>query len=207
MEFSIGIITFIYNLAIVQHGFGEIGLASYLVIGYLMLIIIRIFLGLAEGLQPLFSYFLGASKSRKRLSLCFFSTKVFRAAGIVSYFLVVSFSGHFYLLFNPDDSALVSFSQSKSLIYFISCIFAGYNIFMISYWQSIQLLRTAMLISLLRSVLLPPLFILILPAILSSNSIWFCLPASEAVTACVAFFLHQKSSENKSGQFLSRGTV
>ena len=33
MEFTIGIITFIYNSAIVRHGYGELGLAAYLVIG------------------------------------------------------------------------------------------------------------------------------------------------------------------------------
>ena len=45
MEFTIGIITFVYNFAIVHYGFGEIGLAAYLVIGYLMLIILTLFLG------------------------------------------------------------------------------------------------------------------------------------------------------------------
>ena len=51
MEFTISIITFIYNSAIVRHGYGELGLAAYLVIGYLMLIILTVFLGMAEGLQ------------------------------------------------------------------------------------------------------------------------------------------------------------
>ena len=37
MEFTIGIVTFVYNFAITRYGYGEIGLAAYLVIGYLML--------------------------------------------------------------------------------------------------------------------------------------------------------------------------
>ena len=55
MEFTIGMVTFIYNFAIKYFGFGEIGLAAYLVIGYLMLILLTIFLGMAEGLKPVFS--------------------------------------------------------------------------------------------------------------------------------------------------------
>lgn len=47
MEFTIGIITFVYNAAIVRCGYGELGLAAYLVIGYLMLIILTLFLGMA----------------------------------------------------------------------------------------------------------------------------------------------------------------
>ena len=57
MEFTIGIITFVYNTAIARCGYGETGLAAYLIIGYLMLIILTIFLGMSEGLQPVFSYF------------------------------------------------------------------------------------------------------------------------------------------------------
>lgn len=52
MEFTIGIITFVYNAAIVRCGYGELGLAAYLVIGYLMLIILTFFLGMAEGCSP-----------------------------------------------------------------------------------------------------------------------------------------------------------
>ena len=48
MEFTIGMATFIYNFAIKYFGFGEIGLAAYLVIGYLMLILLTIFLGMAK---------------------------------------------------------------------------------------------------------------------------------------------------------------
>lgn len=64
MEFTIGIVTFVYNFAIVKHGYGKIGLAAYLVIGYLMLMlmILTLFLGMAEGLQPVFSYFAGVGE-------------------------------------------------------------------------------------------------------------------------------------------------
>ena len=65
MEFTIGIITFMYNFAIVRNGYGELGLAAYLVIGYLMLIVLTLFLGLSEGLQPVFSYFAGTGEGER----------------------------------------------------------------------------------------------------------------------------------------------
>ena len=72
MEFTIGIITFVYNFAIVHYGFGEIGLAAYLVIGYLMLIILTLFLGMAQGLQPIFSYFMGTGEESGAKRFCTF---------------------------------------------------------------------------------------------------------------------------------------
>ena len=73
MEFTIGIITFVYNFAIVHYGFGEIGLAAYLVIGYLMLIILTLFLdgsGLAANLQLLYGN--GRGKAEQSASALFY---------------------------------------------------------------------------------------------------------------------------------------
>ena len=98
MEFTIGMVSFIYNFAIRYFGFGEIGLAAYLVIGYLMLILLTIFLGMAEGLQPVFSYFMAIGAEKKNRDMRQFSTGIFLGAGIVSYGLIVLFSGNFFSL-------------------------------------------------------------------------------------------------------------
>ena len=118
MEFTIGIITFVYNFAIVHYGFGEIGLAAYLVIGYLMLIILTLFLGMAQGLQPIFSYFMGTGEEKRSKALLHFSIKIFLVVGIICYLLIVFFSRGFYTIFNPGDIELINFMESKSLPYF-----------------------------------------------------------------------------------------
>lgn len=133
MEFTIGIITFVYNFAIVHYGFGEIGLAAYLVIGYLMLIILTLFLGMAQGLQPVFSYFMGTGEEKRSKSLLGFSIKAFLAIGVLCYVLIVFFSRGFFTIFNPGDIELINFMESKSLPYFSGFFLAGFNILMISY--------------------------------------------------------------------------
>ena len=87
MEFTIGIVTFVYNFAIVRNGYGEIGLAAYLVIGYLMLIILTLFLGMAEGLQSVFSYFAGTGAQERCQEMRRFAAKVFLSVGILCYVL------------------------------------------------------------------------------------------------------------------------
>ena len=73
-----------------RHGYGELGLAAYLVIGYLMLIILTVFLGMAEGLQPVFSYFSGIGEEARCRAPRRFSTGVFLAIGVGCYLLIVS---------------------------------------------------------------------------------------------------------------------
>ena len=154
MEFTIGMVSFIYNFAIRYFGFGEIGLAAYLVIGYLMLILLTIFLGMAEGLQPVFSYFMAIGAEKKNRDMRQFSTGIFLGAGIVSYGLIVLFSGNFFSIFSPNDLELLAFAQSKSMVYFCGFFLAGFNILMISFWQSTANTKKALMISLSRKFVL-----------------------------------------------------
>ena len=204
MEFTIGIITFIYNFAIVRHNFGEIGLAAYLVIGYLMLIILTLFLGMAEGLQPVFSYFTGTGEVERSRAMRSFAAKVFLLTGIVCYLLIVFFSRYFFSIFNPNDLDLIDFMCSKSLPYFCGFFLAGYNILMISFWQSTRRTEKALIVSLSRSVLWPPVMIAVLPLIFGSEVIWLCHSISEALTACTAFIL-LKSMRRKEKRTVEKG--
>ena len=60
---------------------------------------------------------------------------------------------------------------------------------MISYWQSIQHTKQALLVFLSRSILWPTVLTILLPLIFGSDVIWFCLSLSEGITTCTAFVL------------------
>ncbi len=183
MEFTIGIVTFVYNAAIVRHGYGEIGLAAYLVIGYLMLIILTVFLGMAEGLQPVFSYFTGTGERERNREMRRFATRVFLGTGIAGYILILLFAEHFFAIFNPGDTELIRFMTDKSVPYFSGFFLAGFNILMISYWQSTRNTKKALAVSLSRSVVWPLLLTFLLPLFVGREGIWYGHSLAEAVTA------------------------
>lgn len=187
MEFSIGIVTFVYNCAIVRYGNAELGLAAYLLIGYLMLIILTLFLGLAEGLQPVFSHFRGTGEQNRSQEMQRFSVKVFLMLGILCYGAVLLSAREFYAVFTQSDQELIAFAAEKSRFYFCGFFLAGFNILMISFWQSVQRTKEALLISLMRSMILPPLLIALLPLLLGGEAIWFCHSLAEFLTAVTAF--------------------
>lgn len=189
MEFTIGIITFLYNFAIVQNGYGELGLAAYLMIGYVMLLILSVFLGFAEGLQPVFSYFAGAGEQQKSRALLRFSIKIFLLAGAICYGLLALFSQKIFLIFAPGDPELVAFTSERSLVYFSGFILAGFNILLISFWQSTKKTKKAVSVSLLRSLLIPPVLLSILPGFFGASVIWGCHSLSEVLTAGFTLFL------------------
>lgn len=188
MEFSIGIVTFLYNLAISCHGYGEMGLAAYLLIGYLMLILFTLFLGMAEGLQPVFSRLKASGEREGNLAMRRFSAKVFLGVGVVSCILILLGSQWFYCLFVPEDQALAAFAARKSIPYFCGFFFTGLNILMISFWQATQQTGRALAVALLRSVILPPVLILTLPALLGREAVWVCQSAADALAAFFVIF-------------------
>lgn len=188
MEFSIGIVTFLYNLAIRRHGYGEMGLAAYLLMGYLMLILLTLFLGMAEGLQPVFSHFMASGEEARNLATRRFSAKVFMGVGVVSCALIFLGAQWFYRLFSPGDPELTAFAASKSIPYFCGFFLTGLNILMISYWQATQRTGRALAAALLRSVLLPPVLILTLPALLGREAVWVCQSAADTLAAFFVIF-------------------
>lgn len=197
MEFTIGMVTLITNLSIQHLRLGEMGLAAYLLIGYLMLIILTLFLGMAEGLQPVFSQMQGSGDRTVCRDMRRFSLAVFVFIGLVCYGFVYFFSDRFYALFTAGDRALLAFTASHSRAYFSGFVFAGINILLISYWQAIAQTRKAMVTALLRSVLLPPVFILLLPALLGTDWFWFGHSTAELTTAMTACCLLLTASQSR----------
>ncbi|MGI5990050.1 MAG: MATE family efflux transporter [Lachnospiraceae bacterium] len=203
MEFTIGIVTFVYNTAIGAYGFGEIGLAAYLVIGYLMLIILTLFLGFAEGLQPVFSYLTGTGEADRCEALRRYAAKIFILTGLISYVLILLFSRGFYQLFTPGDPELTDFMVSRSRPYFAGFFLAGYNILMISYWQSTDRPRQALILSLLRSVIFPPILTALLPRVFGSEALWLCHSLSECLSAGAAGLMADELKKETAKKFLT----
>lgn len=197
MEFTIGMITYITNLSIGRLQLGEMGLAAYLLIGYLMLIILTLFLGMAEGLQPVFSAMKGRGDREGMRDMLHFSLAVFALVGLSAYALVFFFSGQFYALFTAGDHTLLAFTTRHSRAYFSGFVFAGINILLISFWQATEETGKSMLTALLRSALLPPLSVFLLPMLLGPDVFWFGHSAAEVLTFAAALSLLMRPSSNR----------
>ena len=155
---------------------------------------------MAQGLQPVFSYFMGTGEEKRGKSLLGFSIKAFLATGILCYILIIFFSRGFFSIFNPGDIELINFMESKSLLYFSGFFLAGFNILMISYWQANERTRKALTVSLSRSVIWLPILIAVLPLIFGSEAVWICHSVSEVMTAVTAGVLIVSVKRKKENQ-------
>jgi len=184
-QLSSGIVMIIFNMLILNLE-GNTGVAAYGVIANISIVVVAVYTGLAQGIQPLVSSFYGAGQKEKiRQALKY---------GLVT-MLVISALGYLILFLMADPvAAIFNSEQNEKLqemavlglkLYFTSNAFVGFNVIAATFFSSIEKTVPAHILSLLRGfVLIIPLAFL-LSAVWGMTGIWIAYPAAELVTAAL----------------------
>lgn len=189
-EVSSGIVIIIFN-SIILNLQGNIGVAAYGVIANLSLVAIAIYTGIAQGIQPLISknYGIGNITNIKLtlkyalilmliISLIIYSCVFFGAFQIVS-------------IFNNEHNLLLENIAVIGLkIYFIACMFSGFNIILSVYFTSTEYARPAHIISILRGFLIIIPMAFLLSSLGGIIGVWCVLPVTEIIVSIIGIILY-----------------
>lgn len=196
-EISSGIVMIVFN-AIILRLEGNVGVAAYGVIANLSLVIISIYTGIAQGIQPVISRSHGVKDfNRVNATLRYALTTMLLISAVI-YTAVFFFASQITEIFNSEQNAMLQSIASVGLrLYFIACPFAGFNVIVSMYFTSTERPRPAHIISLLRGffVIIPMAFLL--SWIGKIYGVWCAFPTTEllvAITALVLFLMERKSS-------------
>ncbi|MBS4535668.1 MATE family efflux transporter [Clostridium sp. D2Q-14] len=188
MEFALGITTLCVNIAIGIH-MGALGFAAFGIVGYIALIILSIFLGMAEGSQPLVSFYYGANEKRNMRTILKISLCISIAIGIIAYLLLFKYTEIPVYVFADNDIELVKTAMTATIYYFPALFVSGTNILLASYMQSIGYWKESVTISLCRCLIVLLPLLLVLPKLLGDNGIWISVPFAEILTLPIAYIL------------------
>lgn len=198
-EVSSGIVIIVFNKIILGLQ-GNTGVAAYGVIANLSLVVISIYTGVAQGIQPILSKNYGTGNNKKDIKqiLRYSLVTVLAVSGIV--YSSVFFGADFIAsIFNSEQNALLqSIAVTGLKIYFIACVFAGFNIILSVYFTSTEHARPAHIISLLRGfiVIIPMAFLL--SSIGGMIGVWFTFPTTELIVAIIGLTLYLLSKRKSS---------
>ena len=188
-ELSSGLVILLFNLVILEY-VGETGVAAYGILANLALILIAVFSGAGQGIQPIVSYNHGQGNKENirhtlRLGL-FFSFFL----GVVLYLFFMAFPEEIIRAFNPENNLeLYTIAKDGMALYFTSFFFAGVNIMIISYFSSKAKARVSFMISMLRGIVLIPFALFLLAPALGINGIWLTIPLVEFITLLLGLYL------------------
>lgn len=185
-EAASGVVMFLFNFIILRIA-GNIGIAAFGVISVISLVVISLYTGLSQGIQPLISQNHGAGdwKTVQTLLRCALITSIFLS--IVIYGFLFFHAPHLVAVFNREQNFLLAQYAIPGLkFYFTACPFIGFNIVLSTYFISINHPLPAQIIS-----ILPSFFILVPMAFLLSDffgmrGVWLAYPITELLVFAFA---------------------
>lgn len=194
-EISSGIVIIVFNLIIFKLE-GNVGIAAYGVIANISLVVIAIFTGISQGMQPLVSQSYGCKDLK--------AVKQLRNYGLITVLILSSFI--YLMIFYRAESIVKIFNNENNLqlqiiavdglkIYFTAIFAASINIIMTTYFTAIQKPIPAHLISLLRGLIL----IIPLAWLLSSwwglTGVWLTFLVTESIVVLISISLMYLNKE------------
>lgn len=196
LEFCRGISIFIFNNVLVRLG-GNIYVAAYGIILNVCYVIICIFSGIAQSIQPIVSTNYGNNLTKRYRTIFRYGLMTAFVVGVLAYVTSLFFSENIASLFTQGDAELVKISSEGMKIYFIGCIFMSFNIVTIYFFQSINKASKSILISLCSGIIFIILGFIVLVPPFKITGVWFVYPFSEFLGSLVCLGVIYRNNKRK----------
>ena len=188
-EGAIATMMFAGNYVFIRH-LGEDGVAAFSIACYFFPIIFMVYNAIGQSAQPILSYNFGAGNGvrvRKAFRLALLTALV---AGLAFFGATALFSREIVAMF--IDSAYPAYDIAvRGLPLFASgFVFFAVNIVAISYFQSVERARPAMLVTVLRGFVFMVACFFGLPLLLGVEGIWLAVPLAEVLTFGVVMAIY-----------------
>ena len=184
---SMSLMSMLYNLQLLAYA-GEDGIAAFGVIMYVNFTFISVYIGFAIGTAPVIGFNHGADNRTELKSLlrkclvilAVFSTVLTLLAEVLAQPLSAVFTGY--------DAALLEMTVRGFVIYSISYLLTGFNMFASSLFTALNNGFISAVLSFFRALVCQMAAILVLPMLWGLDGIWWSNVAAEVGALAVAVF-------------------
>ena len=191
-EVSSGVVMIIFNTIILKLT-GNVGVAAYGVIANISLVVIAIYTGIAQGIQPLMSRYYGLNQMKSIHQILKYAFIMMLIISILIYGLVFLQATNITHIFNSENNQTLQIIASQGIkLYFLACPFAGFNIIISVYFTSVEYPFPAHMISILRGfiVIIPIAFLL--SWIGAMTGVWCSFPVTESLVSIIGVVYFMK---------------
>ena len=191
-EVSSGIVIITFN-ALLLYLMGNVAVAAYGVVANIALVIISVFTGMAQGMQPLVSREHGCGNRGNSKRLYAYALSFASCSAILIYIGTCLFADPIAAIFNEEgNGALQRLAVSGLRLYFIAFIFVGFNIVTAAFFSAVEIPKPAFLIAICRGliVILPCSFLMAMA--FGVTGVWLSFPLAEALTALLGFLFYRR---------------
>ena len=191
-EVSSGLVIAVFNLLILGLA-GNVGVAAYGVVANISIVVIAIYNGIAQGVQPLLSREYGRSQEKNVHRFLGWAMMLTAILAMVIYVGIYWNADVIAMIFNSGrDMDLQRIAVEGLKIYFTACPFVGANILLAIYFAATDQAAPAQMISLLRGLIVIVPLAFIMANVAGLTGVWMTFPLTELVVCVVACGLYTK---------------
>lgn len=191
-ELSSGVVIIVFNLILLKIS-GNLGVAAYGIIVNIALVLISIYTGIAQGIQPIISRNYGSREYDSIKKALRYALLLSAALSVLSYAIMFLYATPITALFNKDENPILAAMAEQGIqMYFTALPFVGTNIIAAAYLSCINRPGQAFLLSGLRGFLLIIPVAFLLSFLFGMTGVWLAQPITELLVTipATAFLYH-----------------
>ena len=187
---SASIVTMLYNFQLMRLA-GEDGIAAYGVVMYVNFVFSAIFIGYSIGAAPVIGYHYGAQNHAELKNLFRRSLVLVVISGVAMTVRAELLAQPLTHVFVGYDAGLYALTVRGFMLYSISFLVSGVNIFGSAFFTALNNGLVSAAISFLRTLVFQVAVVLLLPLLLGIDGIWLAIVAAEllALAVTLVFFI------------------
>ncbi len=185
IDVAMGILTVLFNRQIMRY-LGADALAVYGPIIQVSTFVQCCAYSVGQASQPIISTNFGAGKGeriKETLRLALWTTVFF---GVFWTALSMACPNAYIRIFMAPTAEILEMAPAIVRTYALSFLLLPFNIFSTYYFQAIMKPKAAFVVSVARGLVVSGILILILPALVSADTIWFAMPVTELLVMLYA---------------------
>ncbi len=185
IDVAMGILTVLFNRQIMKY-LGSDALAVYGPIIQVSTFAQCCAYSVGQAAQPIVSTNFGAGKGgriRETLRLALMTTAFF---GVFWTALSMAFPNGYIRIFMAPTPEILDMAPAIIRAYALSFLLLPFNIFSTYYFQAIMKPKAAFIVSVSRGLVISGILIMLLPALVSADSLWFAMPVTELLVMIYA---------------------
>jgi len=190
-QISSGLTTFLFNIVMIKF-LGEEGVAAITIMLYMQFLLNAAYLGFTSGVSPRISYNYGRQDENQVGNLFKYSIIIISAFGVITFIMSRAMSEILISLFATKGSTLFEISHNGFMIFSISFLVAGINIFGSGMFTAFSNGKISAILSLLRTFIFFLVGIFVLPRVMGVDGVWLVVPFAEVATMIVSLIFMYK---------------
>lgn len=199
-EVASGIVIIVSNMIILKL-LGNVGVAAYGVVANLSLVVVSVYTGIAQGMQPLVSKSYGYGDAKGIQKTLGYALITMGAVSAVIYAGILLFADPIAGIFNSEQNLkLQKIAVDGLKLYFLAVPFVGFNIVISMFFTSTEKAVPAQMVSLLRGMILIIPMAFLFSSLWGITGVWITFPVTEGIVALLGFVLYSLNSKQKAGQ-------